>query len=1162
LKNRVSVIIPTYNGSKTIVRAINSVLQQTYTNYEIIIVDDGSTDETVDIVKENFPSITILKQQNQGTMSARQAGINVARGDLIALLDQDDYWSTEKLQIQVELLKKNPDVGLVLANMKAFDDQNNLLEFNVVPVSKCFSPSWEELLILHPISTSSAIFRKSIVTKIGGLDTSFGFSGALGDSDTFIRMSEITKVRFIDEIVGYYFWSEMRPGRLVSFLDNLQIYARKYWNHPNLLGPDNLELRSKFVRSCCNYALYIYRLLLEQYNNKIPFEMLQKLNNHHQLMGNLFGDLYSSEIKLKSINFGVIKAINEYLNTALFIYLLRSDLQALFPEVINGDIVGFLKWTFEVANGRLSDIEYKTLKGFTPLLKQEIKTSGSTTNSLSKNEGFKSEYHEKEKISKRSDIKSRSVNLLILTTRKVLPYGSKRRGLCEPVLRGVKILITEGWVSFWQKSIHYIRNQSKINKINANDLNENKSIHLSTQNPDVAGNELNKALQIATPSEENLLKSKINFLLSDPEIRLTIPKFQFPIVSIVINLVSNRQAVYECLESLIAYSNIPYRIVAAYGTHSPETKILLDKIDNISIIDNLDRQDDFSMITDFVHRQIGSEKYILIMSSETVVLSGYLDQMLKLIESDDLCGAVGCKIISPYGLLLEAGGIEWDDNNRSSYGFNDSPNKPEYSYVRQVDFCSSDCLLIKKELLNAILINPQLINNFDVRDICKIVRDQGYKVKYQPTASVINSNYRQFDLFQSNSSNLDTLREETPNLNDESNQNMKKSNYDIFISRDATKGKRILVLDDYIPAIRYGSGFPRLYEMLSCLAELNYAVTFLPVGNAVKAQPETAKLQQKGIEVFWDIYANFEKFVQDRCSYYDVVLISRPHVFERIIPIAKRYFPEAAILYDAEALFCAREILKAEVNGKELRDEEKSRMLLDEMKLIEKADLVISVSSKIKDIMLKNSAQKNIGVWEHVQDTNETKTPFEHRHNILIFGSFFAGVGSPNEDAALYFAQEVFPLVRTHLSCKLFIVGTNPTPAINNLAASDIIVTGYVENLQKYSDECRINVIPTRFTAGVPLKLLEAMSYGIPTVVSTLVADQINLIDQEQVLIANNTKEFAEKVIRLYSDEELWKRIKRNSLAYVENNFSKIRMRDKLRLIIERGLEIEREKKR
>ena len=107
MSDKVSIIIPTFNGSKTIKAALNGVLKQTYEDYEIIIVDDGSTDSTVDIVREFLPSVNIIHQRNQGTMAARQTGIGKATGKFIALLEaQDDIWFPEMLKTEIGILRK------------------------------------------------------------------------------------------------------------------------------------------------------------------------------------------------------------------------------------------------------------------------------------------------------------------------------------------------------------------------------------------------------------------------------------------------------------------------------------------------------------------------------------------------------------------------------------------------------------------------------------------------------------------------------------------------------------------------------------------------------------------------------------------------------------------------------------------------------------------------------------------------------------------------------------------------------------------------------------------------------------------------------------------------------------------------------------------------
>lgn len=106
---KVSVIIPTYNREKTIKRCIDSVVNQSMPPYEIIVVDDGSTDKTLKILNEHFKDIKIIKQNHQGAQVARNAGILAAQGEYIAFLDSDDEWLADKLEVQVRELIRKPD---------------------------------------------------------------------------------------------------------------------------------------------------------------------------------------------------------------------------------------------------------------------------------------------------------------------------------------------------------------------------------------------------------------------------------------------------------------------------------------------------------------------------------------------------------------------------------------------------------------------------------------------------------------------------------------------------------------------------------------------------------------------------------------------------------------------------------------------------------------------------------------------------------------------------------------------------------------------------------------------------------------------------------------------------------------------------------------------
>ena len=274
---------------------------------------------------------------------------------------------------------------------------------------------------------------------------------------------------------------------------------------------------------------------------------------------------------------------------------------------------------------------------------------------------------------------------------------------------------------------------------------------------------------------------------------------------------------------------------------------------------------------------------------------------------------------------------------------------------------------------------------------------------------------------------------------------------------------------------------------------------------------------------------------------------------KKTFDIIKRFFPRAALLYDAEAIFSMREVLKARVRGDERMERVAEGMMNQELHLVKKADLIITVSENERKVIAEKTGLKNVKVWGHPVEVKEPQTPFNQRKDILFVGGF-PSLDSPNEDAIVYFAKEVFPKVEPELSCRLFIVGMNPPNSVRKLSSSSVIVTGYVEDLREYYEKCRIFVVPHRYSAGIPWKLHETMSHGIPSVVSKLTA-QLDLTDGKEVLVADTSEEFAKKVINLYQDEKLWHTVQHHALNLIRETCAPETMKDALNKIILQGLQ-------
>ena len=195
MHTKISVIIPTLNRSELIKRALASVLSQTYPIYEIIVVDNGSTDDTVSMLYETYPSIKILNEKRPGVSFASNAGIRFAKGDWIALLDSDDAWCSKKIERQLEHHSKiRKNFRLIHTSEIWYKDGKFL---NQKKKHKKFGGDiFKECVRLCCISPSSSLIKRDLFSDIGFFDEELP---ACEDYDFWLRVSSKEEVLFVDE---------------------------------------------------------------------------------------------------------------------------------------------------------------------------------------------------------------------------------------------------------------------------------------------------------------------------------------------------------------------------------------------------------------------------------------------------------------------------------------------------------------------------------------------------------------------------------------------------------------------------------------------------------------------------------------------------------------------------------------------------------------------------------------------------------------------------------------------------------------------------------------------------------------------------------------------------------------------------------------------------
>lgn len=236
----VSAIIPTYNYSQFIAEAIDSVLSQTFTNVEIIIVDDGSTDNTRDILAHYGTKIKCIFQQNKGVSAARNTGVKNSSGDLIAFLDADDIWLPEKIEKQVERFINDSEIGFVHCGIEEFDINGNVIEKYLNGASGWVA---DELLLLRPVIVgpgSTLLLKREVFNAIDGFDER-PILRASEDWEFCYRIAKICKGSFVPEVLARY--RNHGENRHLKFLNVEQAMLWAYGEIFSQADKNTLKLR-------------------------------------------------------------------------------------------------------------------------------------------------------------------------------------------------------------------------------------------------------------------------------------------------------------------------------------------------------------------------------------------------------------------------------------------------------------------------------------------------------------------------------------------------------------------------------------------------------------------------------------------------------------------------------------------------------------------------------------------------------------------------------------------------------------------------------------------------------------------------------------------------------------------------------------------------------
>ncbi|MFW6271710.1 MAG: glycosyltransferase [Desulfosalsimonas sp.] len=242
----VSVIIPVYNRGKWIKKAVDSVLSQDYRPFEIIVVDDGSTDETSEILSSYGKNIRIIRQPNSGVSSARNRGADAARGEWLAFLDSDDYWLAGKIAAQVEFFRKNPEIKICQTEETWIRKGRRVNPGR--RHRKLAGMIFEDSLLLCLISPSAVMMHRSLFNEHGGFDETLP---ACEDYDLWLRITctepvGLLKTPLIVKQGGHPDQLSAAPG-----LDRFRIKSIAAIMASGRLNPSQYEAAARVLEEKC-----------------------------------------------------------------------------------------------------------------------------------------------------------------------------------------------------------------------------------------------------------------------------------------------------------------------------------------------------------------------------------------------------------------------------------------------------------------------------------------------------------------------------------------------------------------------------------------------------------------------------------------------------------------------------------------------------------------------------------------------------------------------------------------------------------------------------------------------------------------------------------------------------------------------------------------------
>jgi GT2 family glycosyltransferase len=623
------------------------------------------------------------------------------------------------------------------------------------------------------------------------------------------------------------------------------------------------------------------------------------------------------------------------------------------------------------------------------------------------------------------------------------------------------------------------------------------------------------------------------------------PGFQIdteaPDVSIIIPVYEGLQLLLNCLDSLVTQTS-KYRVEIIVADNASPLESRVHKIAAVPWIRYLRNDYDKGFLQSCNDAAADARgRYLVFLNNDTRLVRDWLDELIGSFKLFPKAALVGSKLINGDQTLQEAGGILWRDGTAWNFGRGDHAWRPEYCFSRAVDYCSGASIAVSAEAWKEVggfdpIYRPAYCED---TDLAFQLRRAGYETWLQPLSLVVHyegmthgrdvhSGIKAYQV-----SNLEKFYER---WSDALSAHGTPGQHPIAES-NRTRRQRVLIIDAQTPTPDRDSGSNNTYEVMRLFLHLGWHVTFVP-RNFTFMGEYTNQLQRIGVEMLINpAFSNLGDILQNRPDFYDIIFAFRVETLWDWYEGLRTGYPRTRIVFHDVDLNYLRIQRKAELLSDSSLQIEAEILQDRELELFASADCSVVVTEAEKTIIESQLPLNNIIVYPYTIDVRRSQRPYDERRHLCFVGGYGH---DPNIDAVIYFVREIWPQVKPRLQpdAKFFIVGPNAPDKVQKLASEDVIVTGHVPQLDDLLDDCRILVAPLRYGAGIKGKLVRSLASGLPSVGSSIAVEGMGLIDEQHVLVADDPETFAEAIVRLYYDRDLWHEIQEAGYAFVEHHYS------------------------